>query len=257
MYGMPKPSLSIYSSGTFALLSQIIGGGTVTPLYYVAFLFTAPRAQTLTSETRKIDVTKARTLLISCIVAYFLPVLLAYHAPSLDTRHACTWLWQMYPIWIGISQLVLPRLFSHRHQPTGALEKSQTPQDVFWIRLTLVPLIAISASTWLYIRCFSAHGITSIFIPRVLSSSDALIALRTLLQWDYLTTFAATMVWLVYLDANLRAAGLAKLGSLECVIALAMLTVAVGPGAATGVAWLVREDMLVKGLTETSVKKAS
>ncbi|KAI1440745.1 hypothetical protein F5Y02DRAFT_422753 [Annulohypoxylon stygium] len=88
-------------------------------------------------------------LLLSIILAFHTcKVFAVFLAPDSTTRHYWTWAWQLTPVWIGVSNLLLSRLAS------PLLPKS-----------ALVVLGLISTVVWVYTLSSTPFYLSTIFIP--------------------------------------------------------------------------------------------
>lgn len=67
---------------------------------------------------------------------------------------------------------------------------------------------------------------------------------RNFLQWDYITTFGSTFVWLGLLFHDMKQAELLSTGWTSLVLMSVAITVFAGLGTVTGLAWLWREETI-------------
>jgi hypothetical protein len=85
-----------------------------------------------------------------------------------------------------------------------------------------------------------------LFIPKYFSEKpqEADVALRTILQYDYICTFGAAFLWLALHFRDLEAEGICKLRYGRTFLLVALIGGAFGPGTLLLLAWLVREEIL-------------
>jgi len=89
-----------------------------------------------------------------------------------------------------------------------------------------------------------------IFIPAgLVVQNTPLEGLRTMLQWDHILFFGASLLWLISLAADLHSAGLTRIWWSTWALVLLPLVFALGPGAAISAGWLVREELLIRRLS--------
>lgn len=232
---------------------QIASGAIIAPLYYLLNLFTCPSVAVLTPATRRLDMASLRVLPLTLLVIFYIPFFGSYTSPSFESRNWWNWVWQMFPLWIAVTQFLLTSLL-----PIGS-KTSNVSQEKFWVRLTVIPPALISSAVWVYTWIKAPYTMGEIFLPtKLIETEVGLLALRTLLRWDWVIFFGSTVVWLCFLAADLKRSGFVRYDWYVWAIVLVPMVGVVGPGATITGAWLLREEVImtnVRGLEVVGKEK--
>lgn len=182
-----------------------------------------------------------------------------YLSPDLSTRHLWTYLWQISPAYIGIGAVVVPGVTRMLGLQRAANSNGALPSSAYSLPLVLG---LISAAVWTGVLLLSPYPLATLFIPAAARQSGFVEHTRRALQLDELSSVAAAFLWLAYLLVDLRLAGLADTTWVQSRSALLpVLCLCVGPGAAFGAGWFMREGRLSsaskKGHAEETVKDST
>ncbi|CAI6091808.1 unnamed protein product [Clonostachys chloroleuca] len=227
-----------YIPTLFSVAAQVLGIGSVAPIFYFLCIVFGPSASSLAVSTpqRRTVWHQSNLLLIPIVlVLHTSEIFGMFFAQSYDARHYWTWAWQLSPLWIGLANIILGqaiRLFRVPFSPSAAS------------KLMLGILAVVSASVWIYTVAFSPHSIPTLFFPETGPQDGLILHSRKALQADEVAAYASTFLWLIYAFADLYLAGL--VGTVWVVYAalLPLVTLAVGPGATYVLGWYARESIL-------------
>lgn len=186
------------------LPSQFIPVGIMGPILFLIYTFKS--AMPGSSRPGAISPAHAAAILPTVLVAYGVPHVLGYLHPSYEARHWWNWLWQLYPIWGSfVFFLTSTALSPVLGKSNGELSRRIT-------RFAFVALAVGGTASYWYTLWQSGLSLTDIFIPRYLIEmpGDAKGTIRNLIQYDYICSFTALMLWLAFALGRLKASG--KLG---------------------------------------------
>jgi hypothetical protein len=138
--------------------------------------------------------------------------------------------------------------------PKPNASQSKSPQatsrgEKSIIRYTIGIFTIFSSITWLYTIIYSPFTLAEMFVPSwdppsVSGPEDIVANMLNFIQFDYLFCWISTAVWLVLLFKDLKDAGVVEKSWVSlCALGLGMVVI-FGPGAASGLAWSVREEIL-------------
>ncbi|PVI05421.1 hypothetical protein DM02DRAFT_668353 [Periconia macrospinosa] len=230
----------------FATLAQLGGGGVIVPMYYffnIVFGVSAKDAKS-TADARKINIPRAWIYTIGILLFHYVPTAYLFNAPSMDERHWWAWAWQLYPARIAIFYYIVRAIGSVIPLPLPTSQpKSKTDyqKHLLWM---LSPFLLLSAAMWSYTLFTCPYPFSTVFWAQPLSDANVFNAatwnerMRRTLIFDQWFLSGSTLLWLMWSVKNVKQA---------VVLALQMvvLTVIVGPGAAMGILWWVRERKTV------------
>ncbi|KAM6514171.1 hypothetical protein FALCPG4_015329 [Fusarium falciforme] len=163
---------------------------------------------------------------------------------------------RMFPIWIAITTFILSNAFSD----TMMHDRINAPKrDLPVIRFTIGTLIGLSACVWIWAWSTAPYGGAAIFFPSVfpVATSDLTAFMREFLKFDETFMFAATFIWLGCLFWDMKHAGMLRASWLKIVIYTASTVVMFGPGAAAGLGWLWREDIITNRRHKAAITEAT
>lgn len=227
------------SATFFTFTAQLIGIGNVAPVFYFLSLALGPTTADLARNASNRAFNNKYTVLLLplMLVLHNLEVLAAYLLPSPEARHYWVWAWQMSPLWIGIANVVGGQLFGNL-SPTGALSGIGRSQ------VTLVVLSTISALVWAAVLVLSPYPSSQIFVPALEEQTDLVLHTRKALQFDQVSSFGASFLWLAYQFIDLYREGLIGAEGLWQVAVLPVVGSLAGPGVAFALGWYWREQKL-------------
>lgn len=174
----------------------------------------------------------------------YIPIFLMYLGPSPAIRHFWTWAWQMFPLWVSLTQALLKRVPTSRKNNSGNSISLQG--HLATVRATVGIFAMVSGAVWVYLLLCSPYSITTIFFPFPVAEHTFLPILRRYLQCDHISAMGSSLLWLLYLFSDLKSSGLVK-QSWVLLFGLGCLTTACfGPGFALAAGWMWREELLTQ-----------
>ena len=203
---------------------------------------------------RLTDLSYTRSVLPTMIFSYYIPQFLSLSHPSMTTRYVWNWVWQMFPVWATLIQQVFKRTILPDSVEHDRLHNPK--RDLATIRLTIGASVTLSALVWLYTITKSPYSPLTLFVPGVASAKDDWMDIvRNFIQYDHLFCFGGAFLWLGYLFHDLKRAGMVRQSWIRIITEAVLTTVALGPGAAVGLGWLWREDVLANKRHKCAVIK--
>ncbi len=226
------------------MAAQFVGIGVVGPIYFALHYIASQIANFKALDLRLTNLAYTRTVLPVMIVSFYIPHYVSYLAPDLAVRHAANWIWQLCPVWMSglqmlLANTVMPSTIQH--------DRIYTPKrDLTAIRFTVGVCIVLSGAVWLYTVIMSPFSMKVLLFPGLeLSRINWIECARGVLQFDYLFCWASALLWLGYLFADMKHAGMVQQSWGTILGAAALTTFGLGPGVAVGLGWLWRENVLV------------
>ena len=119
-----------------------------------------------------------------------------------------------------------------------------TEHDWPTIRFTVGSFVALSAAVWIYSLPHSPFSLNELFVPWLDIPPTLVENLRNFIQYDFLFSFGSAFLWLGYLFSDMKNAGMVNTSWSRIIPTAALTTLALGPGAAVGLGWLWREQIL-------------
>lgn len=184
--------------------------------------------------------------------ASVLPVMiLAFYIPSYgaflnwinpQTRHMWNWIWQPFPVYISILQVVLKYTFMPDTVQTDRIENTQC--DLPTIQYTIGSLCALDTAMWWYILYAAPYLPSTLFIPNLAPDQSGDAYIRMFLQFDQIFATSACLLWLLYLYGDMKRAGMMEDNWISILLKGGVSLVALGPGVTIGLGWLYRERLL-------------
>ncbi|KAJ6447289.1 Dimeric alpha-beta barrel [Purpureocillium lavendulum] len=208
----------------FTFFAQVIPVGLLGPLYYFALSVFAPLDRLVaTPDARRLDPATLTAVLPTVVLAYYVPHVGSYWPASLEQRHWWNWVWQLYGVWGSLLLFVFSRAQSR-------LGGSRVPASraTGSLRVSVGILAAIGTLTYWYAAGSPNVSLLEALMPRYLvrNPEDVMVALRTILQYDYICSFGAVYIWLGYQFHDLKAAGLTTLPWVRIATVAAVATLA-------------------------------
>ena len=191
-------------------------------------------------------------------LGYYIPCFLSYVASDLHLRHKALWVWHLFPVWVSVGQMVFrSTLFTSTIQIDRL---HNLKRDLPAIRITIFTLAALSASIWLY-NIFSAltsssFSLYQLFIPSGQDLNTYIGAIRDFLIWDYLFFVGSSILWVLYQFCDLKQARMVETGWFILLGLVGLVVACAGPGAATALGWLWREDLIATKRHKDAVVKS-
>ncbi|KAK1975902.1 hypothetical protein LZ30DRAFT_785940 [Colletotrichum cereale] len=242
----------------WGILCQLVTFAVTSPVYFLLYIYTSPvptaRGADAFTAALAVEPSQARAVIGSVTLGAILPtVLAALPSPrvvSPYTQDMFLAIWQPFPLWSGIAQLLLAhglvmgRVADSIVPERANLEsKMRHLRDIYAYALTGVALTSYGVlgyvlwtTGWEAEPTLAALG--NILMPTWPWSSSRMAtaerATLALLQWDMYCTSLATWTWVAYMAYQRRGVGQVVMDLAK----LVMWTVVVGPiGAALAVIW--------------------
>lgn len=245
----------------FALAAQYLGGGLVMQLFYFFHSALSPLPKFIAKDYRLTDVQYTSTVLPAMLIGYYIPAYLSLAVPigtgpfeiagytipqvTLETRYWWSYVWQLFPIWAWLAQKVFS-FFSKSSIRWDRLYNVQ--RDLPLIRFSVYSVVAISAATYWYTLTQMPFSLREVFVPLYWDPpKDFLANVANFMKWDYIFVFGGGFYWLALLFNDLKQWEMLRASWLSLILMAAVTVAAAGPGAAAGLAWLWREEMLASG----------
>ncbi|KAG8627689.1 hypothetical protein KVT40_003562 [Elsinoe batatas] len=250
---------------TIAVLPCLLGlGGQLAGFGLVSSVFLAlfwTRSQIQNFKARDMRLTSMKwtsTVLPAMVIGAIVPNWLQFFAPAGQQRHWWNWVWQVYPVNVGVVQWVLAHTVA---RDTVKEDRLRAPlRDLRCIAWTVGSLGAVSAGTWVWTVATMEFSLREVFVPVGLPGSQEGFEdiMRVWLQWDEVLSVGNVVLWVLYSFWDLKAAGMVTESWPSLVLLLGVGMVVVGPGAAIAAAWGYREWVLAtrkhKGAITTTWK---
>jgi len=233
----------------FGLAAQLRGIGVVGPIYFFLHYISSQAPNVGTSEKQLTNRAYTRTLFPAMILGYYAPHFLSMLHPSWAARHDWDWIWQMFPVWVALIQLVLT--YSFKLAATQESRIGDHIQDLQIIRTTISLSIVLSAGVWIYTFIMSPFPLRMMFLPHFPSPGHGWVEIvGNFVQYDHLFCWGSALLWLGYLFRDLKKARMVQQSWVTLLVGAVVTTVVLGPGATVGLGWLWREDLLMRHTPE-------
>ncbi|KAH7123281.1 hypothetical protein B0J13DRAFT_599065 [Dactylonectria estremocensis] len=226
-------------------LAQMIPIGFIGPLYFYLFHVFTPIEKLLSPSFHLTNWSSCAAILPTVLLAYHVPHLPSFFHTSLEARHWWNWVWQLYPVWGSLaiflfSKVILP--LGARVSPLATTQKHQTNT----LRITVGILAVMNVSIYWYTLYNSTFSMSEMFVPKYFfdKPAEADVALRTIIQYDYLCTFLAGYWWLGLHFRDLQVAGICKVRFVRTICIAAIISGIFSPGTFLLLAWLAREELM-------------
>ncbi|GAB7353291.1 hypothetical protein MBLNU459_g3793t2 [Dothideomycetes sp. NU459] len=235
---------SIYGPMMFFMLAQFRGIGVIFPLYCFFHYILSPIANFKSTDQRLTKMAYTAGIVPTLTVCYYIPTAAMFFWPTLSGRQSWNWVWQMSPLWIGLTHRLLAATV---FPDTTTHDRLHAPKrDYPSIQLAVGTCIAVSSGVWLWTFLTAPRSIIAVMIPTTVpqSHSDLTAFTRVFLQYDHVFCFAAALTWLAYLFWDMKHAGMVTERWSTLLLYAAASVAVLGPGATVGLGWLWREDVI-------------
>lgn len=229
------------------ILYQAKGLGFIAPIWYFLHYVQSPLENYSAADNRMTTISSAKTIIPTITLSYILPSIAMFIAPQLSTRQWINGLiWQPFPIYASL----LHRLLSKTVKDTTYMDRINNPEaDMPHLRRAYGFATLAAATAYLYVRISSPVSLFNIFFKGLSNPSKALPLIEgaaKAIRYDQLAAFGAGALWVLLSFRDLKVKKRVRTSWLGVVGVFAGTTVVAGPGAAMGVMWAWREEMLAK-----------
>jgi hypothetical protein len=223
---------------------QTGGIGLTGGAYFFWLYVLTPIRSLRVPENRKGDSRYTVSILPLLILFSIVPLYQSYYAESLQTRHWYMWAWQMFPLYVSLTQNFTAWMFS---SGVSSDQGEDTANDATAVKVTVGSMALLSACIWIYTLSFSPYSVQQMFIPDYFLTpvpNNFVEQARHFLKWDQVCGSGSSLLWLFYSFSDLKRANMTNRSWFVAFFAVAGLTVCLGPGAAFAIGWLWREQIL-------------
>lgn len=203
----------------WGIAMQTVSFAVAMPIYMAIHLSTSPTVLSDDMSDLYFDVSKLASIPLSMLIGFIVPaIMLALPSPSVlgfDLKQTFMAVWQVFPIWVGLLQQILPSIMSI----CGVTCEHPGDQDYvsdLWIgtaRLVYIILLYFAAAIHISTMTLVAASkflpelyklehpfkLSMVFIPASLSASTKMSSIGSgalqLLQYDFLVGSAAIAIW--------------------------------------------------------------
>ncbi|KAH6989863.1 hypothetical protein EDB80DRAFT_881882 [Ilyonectria destructans] len=240
----------------FLILGQLYGIGVISPLYYFFHYVNSPIETFKATDMRLTRMNYTLGILPAIIFTYYIPCYAMIFWPSPLFRQSWLFVWQMFPIWIS----TMTSIFSSIFPDTMMHDRVNAPKrDLPVVRYTLGTLVGMSACFWIWAWFINPSGIAAIFLPRALPATTSELSgfMREFFKFDQIFLFTATFLWLGYLFWDIKHVDMVQSSWLTIITYAVSMVVLFGPGAAAGLGWLWREDIITNKRHKAAIVEAT
>ena len=189
------------------------------PIYMAIHLSTSPTVSSHETSDLLFDVSELASIPFSMLIGYVVPsILMALPAPSVlgfDLKQSLIATWQVFPIWVGLLQQILPYIFS-RFGITFKRANFPRSASQQWIGIARVvyaglfifagavhmSTLTLIASSQLFPGLYEPEhpfDPSTVFMPASISASTKMPSIGAgalqLLQYDFFVGSAAFTIW--------------------------------------------------------------
>ena len=162
---------------------QFYGIGVLMALYCFAHYIQSPIENFRARDLRLTDMSHTASVLPVLILTHYVPTYGAYLSfIDPETRHKWEWIWQPFPIFASILQIVLKKTVMPDTVKADRIHNVN--RDLPTIHFTILSLCAISAGTWLYTIARSPFSMLTLFVPNIAATQTGDEWIRLFLQFD-------------------------------------------------------------------------
>ena len=206
---------------------QIAAFNVIMPLYLILHLSTSPTVSSHDPGDHSVDLPNLLSIPFSIAIGYIIPTILAaLPAPtaiSIDHKQTFMASWQMFPLWVGLLQLAIPRFIS-KVCLSRDVQKSFSSRKGWLsiLRIVYIFLLTLAATTHIATLtiCFAStflpdllapgfggvFSLSNVFWPRTISASHKMSSIGAgavlMIQYDEILGSLAVVLWAFFLFAT-------------------------------------------------------
>ena len=238
------------------------------PVYWAVYAWSSPFAAPSAVETASsmaIDPVQLRALPASLVAGFIVPTVLAALPLSTYAQQGFLAAWQIFPIWVALSQFLIVRFLRPSQRGTKPGTTSQQRRSI--LRRTYSTILAMTSVIHFATIAFAAYPqlrpayfivesrpaitLRSTFVPVLPFTTTTLPpfdqAVHSLLHYDMYFACGSSLLWATYMSFARSSSPISALGTL---VKLLAITIFVGPGgAALAWSWQRDEDAYAKEKT--------
>lgn len=238
------------STAVFAFVYQNIGGAVIIPLWFILLSKTSGE-NSYFSSGRAVSLPYARVLLPATIVLYLVPSI-ALYVPgwNLTTLQNLLAFWQPTPVLVNAPLWFASLFVSSRPAAASNARDADLPHLKLLYIVTFATSVAVHWFTIYGISTSSdpAVSLSAVFLPNPATWKSTLdFGLLWIFQCDWIvcaTTTTLACLVAVYDVQRLIHGAATSVQLIQGAIAIALLTLVGGPGAAISAIWAWREEKL-------------
>ena len=203
----------------WGLAMQKVSFAVTMPIYGAIHLSTSPTLSSHTSSDFLCDVSELASIPLSMLIGYIVPaILLALPSPSVlgfDPKQALMATWQVFPIWVGLVQQILPFILSrcgvavkhptyHKHTSRQWISTARIVYIVlfFFAGAVHISTLTLTASSAFFPGLYKVEhpfNLSMVFLPASISPSVKISSIGSgalqLLQYDFFVGSLAFSIW--------------------------------------------------------------
>ena len=258
---------------------QKLSFAVTMPIYMATHLITSPTISSHKSSDFLFDVSELASIPLSMLIGYIVPaILLGLPSPSVlgfDLKQAFMAIWQVFPIWVGLLQQIIPSVMSRcgitsrnlTHQGDAKMRWISTARVVYMVLFFFAGAIHIStitlmASSEFFPGLFQPEhpfDASRVFMPISVSASTKMPSIGSgalqLLQYDFFVGSAAFIIWTSTLLLNMHRNKTSLRRCLTQAFGFTVLTAVAGPfGYAVACIW-TRDELVFARSTDDRKEK--
>ncbi len=248
-----NPNANRISITIWGLAMQKVSFAVTMPIYMAIHLSTSPTVSSHKASEFIFDISELAGIPFSMLIGYIIPaVLLALPSPSVltfDQKQAFVATWQVFPIWVGLLQQILPPIMSrcgatsihpsrHGHASLRWISIARVVYTILLlfsgaIHISTVTLIASSGFFPGLFKLRHTFDFSRVFMPASTSASTKMPSIGSgalqLLQYDFFVGSTAFAIWTSTLLLNTNRDGSFLWRCLTQAFGFMLLTAVVGP----------------------------
>lgn len=258
---------------------QKVSFAVTMPIYMATHLITSPTISSHKSSDFLFDVSELASIPLSMLIGYIVPaILLGLPSPSVlgfDLKQAFMAIWQVFPIWVGLLQQIIPSVMSRcgitsrnlTHQEDAKMRWISTARVVYMVLFFFSGAIHISTMTLMASSEFfpglfqpeHPFDASRVFMPISVSASTKMPSIGSgalqLLQYDFFVGSAAFVIWTSALLLNMHRNKTSLWRWLTQAFGFTVLTAVAGPfGYAVACIW-TRDELVFARSTDERKEK--
>lgn len=262
------------SIGIWGIFVQIASYAVVIPIWCIVYLSTSRIVSSRRVSDFLVDVPNLAGIAISIVLGFVLPtVLMALPAPLIVNHDLKQWLmtfWQLFPVWVSLTQgivpYLLPRLGQTSGEPTIRMLRSMRALYAGLIvtaGISQISTLTLVATSKFFPALFAPEFVgvfnpSSVFLPAAVSPSTKMPSIGRgaflLLQYDQFIGSTSVALWSTVLFINTyRNMAIKQSVALTVVGGIIMMALTGPSGYVTACIW-ARDELIVANAQDNAKK---